>query len=229
MPDEPPSILPRGTGTRRPLSPSPALPGSAVNIQSVVGFSCIAGGAIGRAEISGGRSPASMSATRHAGSSDRRDAITAPAEPPPTTMKSNCSAMTSSLRYAVDIAVSPKSVELRFCFLKVGGVAALLKSQSTRRPPRKPRLFATRPRILWGDGLTGGGRWIRTFGSQTRHQAVRPRRGRFSSDREFAPLAWRDRDFEPPAPSRVDLCVRTRTVQGHKQKRKLKSVAPFAR
>src|SRR4030081_1144435 len=22
----------------------------------------------------------------------------------------------------------------------------------------------------------------------------------FSSDREFAPLAWRDRDFEPPAP-----------------------------
>jgi uncharacterized membrane protein YtjA (UPF0391 family) len=29
------------------------LPGSAVNIQSVVGFSCIAGGAIGRAEISG--------------------------------------------------------------------------------------------------------------------------------------------------------------------------------
>src|SRR6266478_2202379 len=50
-----------------------------------------------------------------------------------------------------------------------------------------------------------------------------------SSDREFAPLAWRDRDFEPPAPSRVDLCVRTRTVSGHKQKRKLKSVAPFAR
>src|SRR5438445_10414666 len=36
----------------------------------------------------------------------------------------------------------------------------------------------------------------------------------FSSDRQFAPLAWRDRDFEPPAPSRVDLCVRTRTVSG---------------
>src|SRR3984893_8874476 len=36
----------------------------------------------------------------------------------------------------------------------------------------------------------------------------------FSSGREFAPLAWRDRDFEPPAPSRVDLCVRTRTVSG---------------
>src|SRR5271167_1676883 len=70
MADEPPSIFPRGTGTRRPLSPSPALPGSAVCIQSVAGFSCIAGGAIGNAEISGGRSPASISATRHAGSSD---------------------------------------------------------------------------------------------------------------------------------------------------------------
>ena len=42
MPEEPPSILPRGTGTRRPLSPSPALPGSAVYIQSVAGFSCMA-------------------------------------------------------------------------------------------------------------------------------------------------------------------------------------------
>src|SRR5947208_10242324 len=91
MPDEPPSILPRGTGTRRPLSPSPALPGSAVNIQSVAGFSCIAGGAIGSDDISGGRSPASISATRQAGSSDRRDATTAPAEPPPTTTKSKSS------------------------------------------------------------------------------------------------------------------------------------------
>src|SRR5215467_2100133 len=97
MPDEPPSILPRGTGTRRPLSPSPALPGSAVNIQSVAGFSCIAGGAIGSAAISGGRSPASISATRHAGSSDRREAITAPADPPPTTIKSNSSGMRFSL------------------------------------------------------------------------------------------------------------------------------------
>src|SRR6266498_659624 len=95
MPDEPPSILPRGTGTRRPLSPRPALPGSAVYIQSVAGFSCIAGGAIGSADISGGRSPASISATRHSGSSDRREAITAPAEPPPTTIKSNSSDMLS--------------------------------------------------------------------------------------------------------------------------------------
>src|SRR3954451_24203877 len=82
MPDEPPSILPRGTGTRLLLSPSPALPGSAVYIQSVAGFSCIADGAIGRAEISGGCSPASIRATRQAGSSDRRDAITAPRDPP---------------------------------------------------------------------------------------------------------------------------------------------------
>jgi hypothetical protein len=36
----------------------------------------------------------------------------------------------------------------------------------------------------------------------------------FASYREFAPLAWRDRDFEPLASSRVDLCVRTRTVSG---------------
>src|SRR3954453_6321282 len=98
MPDEPPSILPRGTGTRRPLSPSPALPGSAVNIQSVAGLSCIAAGAIGRADISGGRSPASINATRQFGSSDRRDAITAPAEPPPTTLKSNLSPMYSPPR-----------------------------------------------------------------------------------------------------------------------------------
>src|SRR5947209_8611646 len=82
MPDEPPSILPRGTGTRRPLSPSPALPGSAVYIQSVAGLSCIAAGAIGSAETSGGRSPASISATRQLGSSDSREAITAPAEAP---------------------------------------------------------------------------------------------------------------------------------------------------
>src|SRR6266436_827108 len=86
MPEEPPSILPRGTGTRRLLSPSPALPGSAVYIQSVAGFSCIAAGAIGSDDISGGRSPASINATLHWGSSDRREAITAPAEPPPTTI-----------------------------------------------------------------------------------------------------------------------------------------------
>jgi hypothetical protein len=78
------------------------LPGSAVNIQSVSGFNCIAGGAIGNAETSGGRSPASISATLHDGSSDRREAITAPADPPPTTIISNWSG----------IAVSPCSVRL---------------------------------------------------------------------------------------------------------------------
>src|SRR6266567_4105486 len=98
MPEEPPSILPRGTGTRLPLSPSPALPGSAVYIQSVAGFSCIAAGAIGSEDISGGRSPASISATLHWGSSDRREAITAPAEPPPTTIKSNASVISPSRR-----------------------------------------------------------------------------------------------------------------------------------
>src|SRR5438067_7745268 len=97
MPDEPPSILPRGTGTRRPLSPSPALPGSAVYIQSVAGLSCIAAGAIGSADTSGGRSPASISATWQPGSSDDREAITAPADPPPATIKSYLSGMPLSL------------------------------------------------------------------------------------------------------------------------------------
>src|SRR6266404_1500838 len=49
----------------------------------------------------------------------------------------------------------------------------------------------------------------------------------FSSDREFAPLVWRDRDFEPPAPSRVDLCVRTRTVSGTETKAKAQIGRPF--
>src|SRR5207244_9275001 len=95
--------LPRGTGMRRPLSPSPALPGSAVYIQSVAGFSCIAAGAIGSDDISGGRSPASINATLHWGSSDRREAITAPAEPPPTTIKSNSSAISSPCLYLTDV------------------------------------------------------------------------------------------------------------------------------
>src|SRR5215813_11517244 len=93
MLDDPPSILPRGTGTRRPLSPSPALPGSAVYIQSVAGSRCIKAHAIGIDDTAGGRSPASISATWHNGSSERREAITAPAEPPPTMTKSKCSAM----------------------------------------------------------------------------------------------------------------------------------------
>src|SRR5438105_3592069 len=97
MLDEPPSILPRGTGTRRSLSPSPALPGSAVYIQSVAGFRCMAAEATGIDDTWGGRSPASISATRHDGSSERREAITAPADPPPTTTQSKKSSDMSSL------------------------------------------------------------------------------------------------------------------------------------
>ena len=80
-------------------------------IQSVVGFSCIAAGAIGREEISGGRSPASISATRQAGSSERREATTAPADPPPTTIKSNYAAMTFS-RFNVLARLFPATVDL---------------------------------------------------------------------------------------------------------------------
>ena len=94
MLEDPPSILPRGTGTRRNLSPRPAFsPGSAVYIQSTSGLSCIAAQASGIDDTSGGRSPASISATRQVESSDSRAAITAPAEPPPTTTKSNVSGM----------------------------------------------------------------------------------------------------------------------------------------
>src|SRR5258708_14452673 len=99
MLDEPPSILPRGPGIRLPSSPSPAFPGSAVYIQSVSGFSCIAAQAIGIDDTSGGRSPASISATRHDGSSERRDAITAPADPPPTMLKSKSPAISHLIAY----------------------------------------------------------------------------------------------------------------------------------
>ena len=51
----------------------------------------------------------------------------------------------------------------------------------------------------------------------------------FSSDREFAPLAGRDRDFEPPALAGWISALERGRFQGHKQKRKLKSVAPFVR
>ena len=51
----------------------------------------------------------------------------------------------------------------------------------------------------------------------------------FPSDREFAPLAWRDRDFERrPLAGWISALERGR-FQGYKQKRKLKSVATFAR
>src|SRR5262245_1781989 len=102
MEEDPPSIFPRGTGIRRPLSPRPALPGSPVYIQSVSELSCIAAHATGIDDTSGGRSPASIKATRQEGSSDRRDAITAPAEPPPITTKSNVPDMLPSALAALD-------------------------------------------------------------------------------------------------------------------------------
>src|SRR4029450_6693439 len=85
---EPPSILPRGTIIRPFRSPFPQAPASAVSIQSVSGFPCRIGQADGISSAAGGRPPASIKATRTFGSSVSRDAITAPAEPAPTTTKS---------------------------------------------------------------------------------------------------------------------------------------------
>src|SRR6516162_8224043 len=89
MPEDPPSILPRGTIILPPVNPSPQRPASAVYIQSVSGFCCSTGQAAGISSSGGGGPPASSNATRHSGSSESRLATTAPAEPPPTTTKSN--------------------------------------------------------------------------------------------------------------------------------------------
>src|SRR6266404_4678193 len=78
-------------------------------------------------------------------------------------------------------------------------------------------------------GLTAGGRWIRTFGSRTRHQAVRRRRGRFpaiGSSPHWSGGTWIS-NLRPLA-GWISALERGR-FQGHKQKRKLKSVAHFAR
>ena len=96
MPEEPPSILPRGTIIRPSASPRPAPPASPVYIQSVSGFSCSDATAAGIDSSGGGGPPASTSATRTDGSSDSRAAITAPADPPPTTTTSNCCSATAS-------------------------------------------------------------------------------------------------------------------------------------
>ena len=79
------------------MRPSPALPASAVYIQSVSGLSCSDGHAAGINSAAGGGPPASTSATRHVGSSESRAAMTAPADPPPTTTKSNSCAMNRNL------------------------------------------------------------------------------------------------------------------------------------
>src|SRR4029453_16630973 len=93
IPDDPPSILPRGTIIRPSMSPRPHPPASAVYIQSVAGFCCIAGQAAGMPSGGGGGPPASRRATRQPESSESLAATTAPADPPPTTTKSNCPAM----------------------------------------------------------------------------------------------------------------------------------------
>jgi hypothetical protein len=79
------------------------------------------------------------------------------------------------------------------------------------------------------NGLLAGGRWIRTFGSRTRHQAVRPRRGRFPviGSSPHWPGGTGISNLRPLA-GWISALERGR-FQGHKQKRKLKSVAPFAR
>src|SRR3984893_1979292 len=78
-------------------------------------------------------------------------------------------------------------------------------------------------------GLSAGGRWIRTFGSRTRHQAVRPRRGRFPviGSSPHWPGGTGISNLRPLA-GWISALERGR-FQGHKQKRKPKSVAPFAR
>jgi hypothetical protein len=73
-----------------------------------VGFFCSAEHAAGISSSAGGRPPASRSNTRQVGSSERRAAITAPADPPPTTMKSKVPDMPTpfaSLLLAVGVGV----------------------------------------------------------------------------------------------------------------------------
>src|SRR5438067_823958 len=72
MPDDPPSILPRGTIIRPSSSPRPAPPACAVNIQSVSLSSCSTGQATGISSAAGGWPPASSRTTCVPGSSDRR-------------------------------------------------------------------------------------------------------------------------------------------------------------
>src|SRR5580704_17389248 len=82
---------------------------------------------------------------------------------------------------------------------------------------------------MTAERLAGGGRWIRTFDSRTRHQAVRPRRGRFPviGSSPHWPGGTGISNLRPLA-GWISALERGR-FQGHKQKRKLKSVAPFAR
>src|ERR1700738_5157074 len=93
-------------------------------------------------------------------------------------------------------------------------------------PPAIASVGAQEPMVC---RLFPGGRWIRTFGSRTRHQAVRPRRGRFPviGCSPHWPGGTVISNLRPLA-GWISALERGR-FQGHKQKRKLKSVAPFAR
>ena len=92
MPEEPPSILPAGHHHPAVAQPEAGLAG--VGGVHPVGLGVeLQGRAGGRHRLRRRRRTARLdSATRQVGSSERRAAITAPADPPPTTMKSNVSA-----------------------------------------------------------------------------------------------------------------------------------------
>jgi hypothetical protein len=109
---------------------------------------------------------------------------------------------------------------------------ASLPTRSPSQPrtaARKAGVLDPRKQLRERDGLSAGGRWIRTFGSRTRHQAVRPRRGRFPviGSSPHWPGGTGISNLRPLA-GWISALERGR-FQGHKQKRKLKSVAPFAR
>src|SRR5262245_3418001 len=106
MPEDPPSILPRGTIILPAVNPRPQPPASAVYIQSVSGFVCSDGHAAGISSGGGGAPPASRRATRQVGSSESRAATTAPADPPPTTTKSNAPAMPADRNWSPRPGVS---------------------------------------------------------------------------------------------------------------------------
>src|SRR5262245_4422133 len=127
---------------RRSASPRPQQPGSAVYIQSVAGFCCSAGHAAGINSSIGGRPPASRSATRHDESSDNRAATTAPADPAPTTTKSNVSAMSSPH----PITHSPE----RLLAWRLGELVAHAPEHQATNPPMRQGLGRSpRPVVVY--------------------------------------------------------------------------------
>src|ERR1700677_3147679 len=82
-----------GAAERAPTPPACRSPPrqAARSPTNAASFSRIVAVATGIDDTSDGRSPASIKATRQVGSSDSREAMTAPADPPPRTMKSKVS------------------------------------------------------------------------------------------------------------------------------------------